>query len=219
MQGGKVGNLRFNFYFCGMSEETFSKQIMIYKPNSSIIRNFTEDILQKLSITYVSQLICYLRKDTEIAESLGTWGLENFSISTVYIQHHGYLLGMQEDKPISAVFHDLETHRLEFAYFVVGGASIHNETSYRFTIHPDEKIHEYLPHVHVSKAGVEIRYSLETLLPIDPLVNPHKRDNKKIITPFLQHNQKQLLEMWNYYMEGYTTPEITQEGQQFYSES
>lgn len=192
---------------------------MIYKPNSSIIRNFTEDILQKLSITYVSELICYLRKDTEIAESLGTWGLENFSISTVYIQHHGYLLGMQEDKPISAVFHDLETHRLEFAYFVVGGASIHNETSYRFTIHPDEKIHEYLPHVHVSKAGVEIRYSLETLLPIDPLVNPHKRDNKKIITPFLQHNQKQLLEMWNYYMEGYTTPEITQEGQQFYSES
>ena len=219
MQGGKVGNLRFNFYFCGMSEETFSEQIMIYKPNSSIIRNFTEDILQKLSITYVSELICYLRKDTEIAESLGTWGLENFSISTVYIQHHGYLLGMQEDKPISAVFHDLETHRLEFAYFVVGGASIHNETSYRFTIHRDEKIHEYLPHVHVSKAGVEIRYSLETLLPIDPLVNPHKRDNKKIITPFLQHNQKQLLEMWNYYMEGYTTPEITQEGQQFYSES
>lgn len=212
-------NLRFNFYFCEMSEETFSEQIMIYKPNSSIIRNFTEDNLQKLSITYVSELIHYLRKDTEITEYLGTWGLENFSISTVYIQHHGYLLGMQEDKPISAIFHDLETHQLEFAYFVVGGASIHNETSYRFTIHPNEKIHEHLPHVHVSKAGVEIRYSLETLLPIDPLVNPHKRDNKKIITPFLQHNQRQLLELWNYYIKGYTIPEITQEGQQFYSES
>lgn len=81
------------------------------------------------------------------------------------------------------------------------------------------KIHEHLPHVHVSKAGVEIRYSLESLLPMDSLVNPHKRDNKKIITPFLQRNQERLLEMRSYYTKGYTTPEITQEGQQFYSES
>lgn len=211
--------LRFSFYFCGMSEETFSDQIMIYKPNSSIIRIFTEDELQKLSIVYVSELIDYLKKDAEISENLGTWGLENFSIVTIYILHHDYFLGMQEDKTISAVFRDFETHQLEFAYFVVGGASIYNETSYRFTIHPNEKIHEHMPHVHVSKGGVEIRYSLETLLPIDPLINPHKRDNKKIITPFLQHNQERLLEMWKYYIKGYTTPEITQDGQQFYSES
>lgn len=46
-----------------------------------------------------------------------------------------------------------------------------------------------MPHVHVTKAGIDIRYSLETLLPIDPLVNPHKRDNKKIIVPFLQNNK------------------------------
>lgn len=214
-----MGDLQFNIYFCGMSEETFAEQIMIYKPNSTVTRNFTEAALQQFAIVYVSELIDHLKKDIAIKEVLGTWGLENFSIATVYIQHHGYLLGTQKDKPISAIFHDLETPRLEFAYFVVGGASIHNETSYRFTIHPDEKIHEHMPHVHVSKAGVEIRYSLETLLPIDPLVNPHKRDNKKIITPFLQHNQEQLLEMWSYYTKGYTTPEITQEGQQFYSES
>lgn len=214
-----MGILRFNFYFCGMSKETFSEQIMIYKPNSSIIRNFTEDNLQELSITYVSELIGYLKKDTEITKYLGTWGLENLSIATVYVHHHDYLLGIQEDKTIPSIFLDFETNQLELAYFVVAGASIHNETSYRFTIHPNEKIHEHMPHVHVSKGGVEIRYSLETLLPIDPLINPHKRDNKKIITPFLQNNHDLLLKMWEYYTKGYTIPEITQEGQQFYGES
>lgn len=211
--------LRFHFYFCGMNEETFSDQIMIYKPNSSILRSFTADTLQELSIVYISELIDFLKKDKVISEKLGVWGLGQFSITTVYIQYHGYLLGLQEDKTISSVFRDFETHQLEFAYFVVGGASIHNETSYKFIIHTNENNHKYMPHIHVSKGGVEIRYSLETLLPIDPLINPHKRDNKKIITPFLQHHQEQLLEMWRYYTKGYTTPEITQEGQQFYSES
>lgn len=214
-----MGDLQFNIYFCWMSEETFSEQIMIYKPISTITRCFTKAALQKFEIATVGELIDYLKDDIAIKESLGTWGLAHLSRATVYIQHHGYLLGMREEKMISEIFRDLETSRLEFAYFIVGGASIHNETGYRFTIHPDEKIHEHLPHVHVSKAGVEIRYSLESLLPMDSLVNPHKRDNKKIITPFLQRNQERLLEMWSYYTKGYTTPEITQEGQQFYSES
>lgn len=202
-----------------MSEETFSDQIMIYKPSSSIVKSFTEKTLRQFAIVYVSELIDFLKKDIVIRESLGAWGLENFTIETVYIQHQGYLLGLQKDKPISEIFRDFKMNRLEFAFFIVRGASIHNETSYRFTIHPDEKIHEHMPHVHVSKAGVEIRYSLETLLPIDPLVNPHKRDNKKVITPFLQQKRDQLLELWSYYTKGYTTPEITQDGQQIYSES
>lgn len=187
-----MGDLQFNIYFCWMSEETFSEQIMIYKPISTITRCFTEAALQKFEIATVGELIDYLKDDIAIKESLGTWGLAHLSTATVYIQHHGYLLGMREEKTISEIFRDLET---------------------------SEKIHEHLPHVHVSKAGVEIRYSLESLLPMDSLVNPHKRDNKKIITPFLQRNQERLLEMWSYYTKGYTTPEITQEGQQFYSES
>lgn len=76
-----------------------------------------------------------------------------------------------------------------------------------------------MPHVHVSKAELEIRYSLETLQPMDLLINPHKRDNKKIITPFLQHNHEKLLEMWILNTMGYSTPEINQDSQQFYSES
>lgn len=215
-----MDKLQFNVYFCGMSEETFSEQIMIYKPHDSIVESFTEATLRQFKIVNISELIGYLKKDTTIRESLGTWGLDNFTILTTYIQHKGYLLGLQEDKPILEIFRDFDTHQLEFAHFVVaGGASIHNETGYRFTIHPDEKIHEHMPHVHVSKAGLEIRYSLETLLPMDPLVNPHRRDHKKIIIPFLQHNHEKLLEMWRYYVKGYTAPEITQDGQQFYSES
>lgn len=211
--------LQFNIYFCGMSEETFSERIMIYKPNHSITRCFTKSALEKRKIVYVGELLDHLKQDVEIIDHLGTGSLDNFTVETIYIQHHDCLFGLQKDKPISEVFSDFNTHHLEFAYFIVGGASIHNETGYRFTIHPDEKIHEHMPHVHISKAGVEIRYSLETLLPIDPLVNPHKHDNKKIITPFLQNHHKQLLEMWNYYIKGYTIPEITEEGQQFYGES
>ena len=62
-EGGRgMGALRFNFYFCGMSEETFSEQIMIYKPNSSITRQFTEEALQERSIVYVSELVDHLKK-------------------------------------------------------------------------------------------------------------------------------------------------------------
>ena len=64
-----------------------------------------------------------------------------------------------------------------------------------------------------------ISSNVKTLQPIDSLVNPHKRDNKKIILPFLKENQKELMGLWQLYMDGYTSPEITQEGQQFYAES
>lgn len=211
--------LQFDLYFCGMGEKTFSEQIMIYKPHSSITKNFTDLSLRWYKIASVGELIGCLKKDIGIRESLGSWGLENFSTETVYIRYQAYLLGLQKDKLLSEIFRDFKADKLEFAHFIVGGASLHNETSYRFTIHPDEKVHEHMPHVHVSKAGVEIRYSLDTLLPIDPLVPPHKRDNKRIITPFLQQNREKLLTLWNYYQKGYTIPQITQEGQQFYRES
>ena len=52
-----MGDLQFNIYFCGISEKTFSEQIMIYKPNSTVTRNFTEAALQQFGIVYVSELI------------------------------------------------------------------------------------------------------------------------------------------------------------------
>lgn len=114
-----MGDLQFNIYFCWMSEETFSEQIMIYKPISTITRCFTEAALQQFEIATVGELIDYLKDDIAIKESLGTWGLAHLSTATVYIQHHGYLLGMREEKTISEIFRDLETSRLEFAYFIV----------------------------------------------------------------------------------------------------
>jgi hypothetical protein len=209
--------LQFNIHFCGMSEETFADKIMIDKPFHSIKKSYSEDTLRQFAIVYVSELIDHLKNDIDIKEGMGTWEYEDFTLSSVYIRYHDYLLGLKEDKTISAVYHELEAQQLEFAYFaIVGGASIHCINKYVFTIHSNEKIHEHMPHVHVSKDGIDIRYSLETLQPIDPLKKPHKHDNKKIITPFLQDNHERLLEMWNFNINGYSTPEITHDGEQFY---
>lgn len=211
--------LKFNVYVCGMSEETFTKQIMIYRPINTISKTFSQKELSELGIDYVSDLIENIKQDRTMEEALGEWGLENVSVETVYIQYRDCLLGLLENKSILSIFNYFNCESLEWAYFIVGGASIHNGTSYRFTVHPNEDIHRHMPHVHVSKGNVEIRYSLETLQPIDSLVNPHRRDNKKIIVPFLRENQEKLFKFWNLYLNGYTSPAITQEGQQFYSES
>ncbi len=211
--------LKFNIYVCGMSEETFTEQIMIYRPNHTVTMAFSEEVLNELNIAHVGELIEHIKQDHAMREVLGEWGLENIGVETIYIRHQDYLLGLLEDKALSDIYDHFHAESLEMAYFIVGGASIHNETSYRFTVHPNEDIHRHMPHVHVAKDDVEIRYSLETLQPIDPLINPHRRDNKKIIMPFLKKNQERLLELWQLYMDGYTSPAITQEGQQFYSES
>ncbi len=211
--------ISFNIYFCGMSDENFSDKIMIYKPNYSITKKYDIESLNESEIFTIGELIDYIKTDDTIKKSIGDWGMENLSHLTIYIKYKDYLLGLKEDKIVSNIFDYLNTDQLEFAYFLVGGASIHNETSYRFTVYSDEKIHEHMPHVHVSKAGKDVRYSLDTLLAMDPLTNPHKRDNRKIIAPFLKKNKFKLLEMWHHNMNGYSTPEITEEDQQFYSES
>ena len=214
-----MNKLYFNIHFCGMSSETFTKQIMIYKPNYSINKTFDIKTLSGLKITTIDGLINYIKADLKVKELLGEWGMENFSFRTTYIEHQNYLLGLKENKPISEVFHYFNTTEMTFDYFVVGGASIHNETKYKFIINSNEEIHKHMPHVHVLKAGVKVRYSLKDLTPIDPLVNPHKRDNRKIILPFLRGHQEELLKMWEHNMNGYCTPDISENGCQFYSES
>ena len=211
--------LRFDIHVCGMSEETFTEQIMIYRPIHTTTKAFSQKELDKLGIVHVSELIEYIKRDGVMCEALGTWGLECIRTETIYIRHKDYLLGFREDKTLSEIFDYFHSEYLELAFFIVGGASLYNETRYRFMVHPNEDIHRHMPHVHVSKEGVEIRYSLETLQPIDSLVNPHKRDNKRIIIPFLKKNQKELMELWQRYMDGYTSPAITQDGKQLYAES
>lgn len=211
--------IKFDLHICGMSEKTYTEQIMIYRPIQTATKTFSKEALDQLGITHISDLIEHIKRDDVMSAALGEWGLQAISAETVYIHNQDYLLKLRENKKISDIFDYFRSDTLELLFFIVGGASIHNEKSYRFTVHPDEDVHRYLPHVHVSKDNVEIRYSLETLQPLDPLVNPHKRDNKKSIIPFLQENQKKLLEFWRLYMDGYVPPQITQEGQQFYAES
>ena len=211
--------LRFSIHFCGMSDETFTEHIMIYKPHISIVEKFTVEDLERLGVCNISDLIAYMKTVKSIREDLGSWGMANFSYMTTYIGYKDYLLGLREDKTISEIFDYFDTDQLELSHFIVGGASIHNETNYRFTVHSDERIHEHMPHVHVLKAGIDIRYSLDSLQPIDSLVNPHRRDNRRIILPFLKTNHDKLLEMWRHNINGYSTPDITEEERQFYSES
>lgn len=214
----KVKELVFKFAFCSMNKETFSDRIMIYKPNSTIIKKYDDYELKELSINKISELIKYLKVDTEINKKLGEWGEKYFTLSTIYIYDGEYLFSLRTDKRIEDVYNDFNTEYIEFIYFIIeGGASLHNE-GYRYTIHSNEKNHMHMPHVHVWKDGVECRYALDTLKPIDKVEKPHKKDNKKI-TLFLRKNYNKLMELWNQYQKGYNTPELDQDGKQWCKES
>lgn len=209
----------FHIHFCGHNAETYTQQIMIYKPHHTLSKSFTYTELSAQHITGISDLIRHIKNDPSIASHLGEWGMDFFDVDTIYLRYEHYLLGLKTDKDLEQIFNDLHTDELEIVLFIVGGASLHCETNYRFTVHSDEKIHAHMPHVHVSKAEVEVRYSLDTLLPIDPMVNPHKRDYKKVIRPFLEQHQQELLTMWKQNLNDYTTPTITEDDRQYYSVS
>ena len=191
---------------------------MIWKPYSSITKTYTVEDLNENAIVKVSDLINHMKSKRLAEERLGDRGMDDFCYLTTYIIYQDYLLGFKEDKAVSEILKYLNTDQLNFAYFIVGGASLHNE-SYRFTVHSNEQVHEHMPHVHVSKDDIVIRYSLDTLSPIDTLVYPHRRDQRKSILPFLRKNKDRLLEMWKHSINGYSTPEFTVDGSQFYRES
>ena len=211
--------LRFNINCCGICADTVSDKIMIYRPCSVLTRDYTVEGLKLAGISTVEELIGHLKDSEEVREFIGSWGMEVFHYDRCYVNYKDYLLGFSENKIISEVFTYLDSEELEFSFFIVGGASIHNEMNYKFIVRSAERAHIYMPHVHVEKADIVVRYSLESLQPIDRLVNPHKRDNRKIIRPFLIKNQERLLEMWKHNMNGYYTPTITEEERQFYRES
>ena len=212
--------VRFGIHFCGMCEEMFSENIMIYRPYHSIVKGFTEEDLHVYGVNSVKDILEIVKCDADIIECLEKLGVEDLPITSAYVHDHNCLLGFQKDKEISSIMHELKIGELQFECFlVVGGASISNETGYRFTVHSDERMHLFLPHVHVSKGEVEVRYSLIDFSPLDSHVNPHKRDYKKHIKPFLVDNHKVLIEMWQRNLEGYTTPVIDQDGRQYYNES
>jgi len=211
--------IEFKVHFCGMSEELYAEHCMIYKPCHSLTRTYSLDELADRSIVSISQLIQYIKTDKQIKDHLGEWETEQFNVQAVFFKHQNYLLGLQEDKTVKQVFEELNTDIVQMRFFVVGGASFHCERGYLFIVRSKEKGHEHMPHVHVEHGEAMVRFSLETLQPIDDMMQPHKRDYKKIILPFLKKNKSKLMEQWNKNIKEYTTPVLSDNGDQFYSVS
>ncbi len=211
--------IEFKVHFCGISDELYAEHCMIYKPCHSLTRSYSLDDLTDRSIVCISELIRYIKADEQIKDHLGEWETEMFDVQTVFFKYDDYLLGLQEDKPIEQIFEDLNADTLQIRFFVVGGASLHNERGYRFVIKSKEKGHEHMPHVHVEHAAGTVRFLLETLEPIDEMIQPHKRDYNKRILPILKKKQLQLMEQWNKNIKGYTTPALSENDDQFYSVS
>ena len=188
---------------------------MIYKPISEYRKTFCcEDLTAKT----VSEFISLLKKDAK--EFLGEYGVEQLNVNRLYIQTTDTLFGLREDKLLEDIFDYFSTNNIQFAYFLVGGASLHY-MGYKFVVHPDEDIHRNTPHVHICKDDNSVRYSLVTLerFKQDYMPRIYARDEKKIIMPYLRKNQDKLMEYWNHYINGYTVPYEDAKGRQYYPES
>ena len=210
----------FTAYYCGMCSETFSEQIMIYKPHAQYNQSFEfdDDYLVKYK---VSDLIHKIKERAkEEKHETGEWENDRLNFSNIYIKTQDALLGLSEDKLLLDVFDFFNVEKLEFAFFIAGGASLHSN-GYVFVVHPNEDIHRFKPHVHVKRNDEETRYSLETLerFPQDTFSRTFRRDEKKKIIPFLEGNKERLLEWWNLYMNGYIPPVQDENGRQYYKES
>ena len=74
-------DLRFTFYFCGMSEKTFSDRIMIYSPHKSICRKASLQALEERSVYPPWPMDLLFERRGGNSESLGEWG-SGTSLST-----------------------------------------------------------------------------------------------------------------------------------------
>lgn len=209
--------LTFSLYLCGMCERMFTDKIMIYAPHTSITRYFDNTDLGGLNITTVNEMIDYLKTESILSMAMGKRMVEELAVGRIYVHHKNYMLGFQEDKPLSVISSELNEELLRLAFFIVGGASA-NYDGYLYIVHPREKNHAYLPHVHVKRGEKEIRYSLDTFEPIDRLTNPHRRDNRKIQENIRLHHEI-FIGWWNEYLKGYISPALNEEGCQYYPES
>lgn len=213
-----MSTITFRIYYCGLSEENFSDNIMIYKPLGCTERQFPLDDIRTQTVSDIINL--FTRELEKSNAALGEWETEMLRYENIYIQTADALIGLQKDKQISEIQDYFGFDDVCLAFFVVGGASIECR-GYQFIVHPNEEIHRNTPHVHVRKAGNETRYYLETLsrFPKDKFSKEFQHDEKKIILPFLKEHQVELYTFWDMYMNGYVPPSVDQYGKQYYKES
>lgn len=213
--------LLFQLYFCTMLGEydyAFPKEVQIWPPQQIVEKSYYIDEHDRAT---VSDFVESIKSEEEIVSILGVWEMNNLSFETIYVRRKDCFLGLRCDKNLIELFSDFEENEIELAHFFVpGGASI-QQRGYRFSVHPDEKVHEHSPHVHVAKDGISVRYSLETMerFKQDKPPREYLRDEKKIILPFLAKHRDQLMGYWNHYMRGYLPPTLDLQGKQFYRES
>jgi hypothetical protein len=215
----KMQGITFSIHICGISDNMFSPKIMIYAPHDTIDIALSLEELSAYEVLRCRDLINYITSIEKIKNSLGGWGFDRLDFSSIYIEHKDYLVGISEDKLIFDVFEDFNSTHLYFHYFLVGGASISDEFQYFYRVYPNERTHINQPHIHVCKSGVEIRYSLDPIEPLDPLRHPHSRDNRKRIIPFIEKRIDWFWEQWNLYTKGYKGPAVGEDGKLYYPES
>ena len=204
---------------CGMLSGLYSEEIMIYKPIESFEVKFELD--ETMCLLRVSQLIERFKKMAQDeAQYSGEWEEENLTYEHIYVRTEKELIGLREDKQIHEIFTYFKTSSLCFEFFVVGGASFYCD-GYLFKVKPREQIHRYTPHVHVKRDDEETRYYIETAERMvgDEVSRRFLKDEKKRIKPFIEENKERLMEYWNLYMNGYSSPALSENGKQYYPES
>lgn len=214
----------FEVSIAGMSEQLYSKRIIIYKPFHTVSTSYSLVDCASRSISKVSDLIDVAISELEASDStIRSYGMDECNYRTIYIKHRGCLLGLEEDKSITDLINALQEDTLILTYiYVAGGASLGN-FGYRFVVHSDEYVHKDSPHphVHVIKDNISVRYYLDTLerFEQDKPSRTHLRDERKIIKPFLRKNKARFLHYWNLAVQGFFPPEENEKGKQFYRES
>lgn len=217
-------SIEFTVYLiAGMSDDTFSPIIMVDKPYEEIRTVLTFQELTELDIQCVSDLIEYIKTThPDMEAKIGSYGMENFCYQNIYLVRDDYWVGLQDDKEINTIFEDFQNNSLTFAYLYVAGGASRNHMGYKFVVHLSrEDIHANAPHVHVERDGVSVRYSLVTFErknPDEPTW-AHRRDEKKIIIPYIKSNRDVLMGYWDLAMKGYRPPQIDEQGHQYCSES
>lgn len=201
-----------NFCQCGMSDKYFSKKIRIYKPNHTkrkII--FINKKNEHKTISEILQETKYIQShQVDIKE-------KNF-----YVLKRNYLLKGIKQKTIKEISNYINKKILRIYTFDVGGAS-EEYRGFLFIIHPDEKVHDHQPHLHVQKNNVSVSYILEKNNVRRKKGNKGNKEinnaEKKVIIPFINKNFDKFMELWNDYMNGYDVPIINDNNEQYYDET
>ena len=216
-----MSTINFTAYYCGMSEDLFADNIMIFQPVSYYSKSYDleNNLLSTMKLSDAIQLFKdYALKDDD---ALGNWGVDGLQVDTIYLRSSDAFLGIQEDKLLADMYAYFSCDYLEFVYIYVAGGASFWCNGYQFIVHPNEDIHRHHPHVHVRHDDNETRYSLDTLtrFPNDTFSRDFKRDEKKKILPYLRKNQAKLRRYWDNYLNGYIPPIEDEEGKQYYRES